>query len=314
MIYLRILPEHLKAQDTPMTFNLIFRNKNDGKKYLACSKGDILDEQRLSQISARDDKGENLVLRISDLEAFVETFGHEQEVQNLNHEQIKLKKLSDERLSLLEMYRSNEPFNFLKYIQDVDTLEDFKTMVESAKIEIDAFSLSKSEEHSTLINFVSFALSRLGELSAGVAFCYFLTNRLNIKEESTILELLTAYALRELGYGYLYPGQNRNEDPDYDKYPMFTHHVLNLSKGLSNKSISRIILEHRENINGSGFPRGKSEQQTHFNSYIIGACHELFDIFVNQQKGKDFSKALGLCSNNTNLHPELTSTFKSLRR
>ena len=68
MIYLRIPPSLITPQVDPLNFNLIFKNKNDGRKFLACSKGDILNEERVQDILQRDAKGQELVLRVDDLQ------------------------------------------------------------------------------------------------------------------------------------------------------------------------------------------------------------------------------------------------------
>lgn len=314
MIYLRIPPSLITPQVEPLNFNLIFKNKNDGRKFLACSKGDILNEERVQDILQRDAKGQVLVLRVDDLESFLAVFGNEDEINAENEEQLRLLKLQKERESLLRMYMSNEPYNFLKSTREIVVLEDFRTMVESAKIEVEAMSLKESKEVSNLIHFVSFALSRLSELSAGVAFTYFLCRRIGISQETELLELMCAYAFRELGLGYLYPGSKRKEDPDFFKYPMFTQHLLSVGKVSITKSVSRYILEHRENYDGSGFPRAKGEDQTSFNSYILGAVHELFRVFIVELRGREFNKALNIASNKAFIHTELTSTFKSLKK
>ncbi|MBC77766.1 MAG: hypothetical protein CME64_17305 [Halobacteriovoraceae bacterium] len=312
MIYLRVPPTLISQQDDPLEFNLIFKNKNDGKKFLACAKGDILSEDRLKDIVERDDKGQLLVLRMADLESFISTFGNEEKLKEENEEQLRLQKLFEDRKSLLAMYQANEPYNFLKSVREIEALPDFKTMVESVKIEVEAMSLKHSKEFSNLIQYVSFSLSRLSELSAAVAFIFFLCKRINISADQDILEIMCAYAFRELGYGYLHPGSKRNEDPDFQKYPMFTQHLLSLGKISITKNVSRYILEHREKHDSTGFPRGKGEDQTAFNSYIVGGVHELFRVYMMELKGKSFSKALSVSSKKQGIHPELTSVFYSL--
>lgn len=314
MMFYIIPPQSLKPVEQELPFHLFLRNKHSGIKNLACAKYDILGQERLDDIIERVEKGEELLIADEDLEDFAKLFGGEDRILEENKEQIELRRLQRERVDLLKSDYPEEALLFENLVKEAREKESFASLVKAAKTYIEAYSLEESAYFSTLISFCSFALSRSGVMPAGAAFCYFLAKKHSIEDPLDLLEITAAFCLRELGYSYLKLGKDRERDPDYRKYPMFSQHLLTLSKAPFSKNVSRYVLEHRETYLKTGFPRGKGEEHTHFHSYIVGAGHHFFDIYYREFEGKDIDKALAKVANSGLIHPQIAATLYGLKR
>lgn len=317
MIFLRVHIHLLKEMDTPLPFNLIFRNNHTGVKNLACAKGDILNSERMADIALRVEKGEELIIPDTALETFEELFEDPESpgiVKELNKKQLALRELEKERAQRFEKEYPEKAGLFEKLLHEARLKDSFSSLVEAARAEIESYPLSQSQHFSTMIAYSSFCLSRNGELPAGCAFIFFLGKKLGIKEPMELMNLMAAYSLREIGCAYLKLGKQKHRDPDYEKYPLFSQHILTLSKANFPKDVSRFIMEHRENHNETGFPRGKNEEQTHFHSYIVGAVHLLFHIYYKDLKGRFIDQAITQAANSGVIHPQISTTLYSLKR
>lgn len=314
MMFYKVPFELIHTTEEALPFHLFIRNNHTGKKNLACAKNDTLTTERLEDIQERAQKGEEPLILDESLDEFDSVFGNKDKILEANREQIQLKELEERRV---KFYAENypEPDKILtQTLKEARENNTFLPMVEAARAQIESFSLKRSQYFSTLVSFCSFLLSREGELPSGIAFSFFLAQKLKIENQEDLLEIAVAYSLRELGYAYLKLGKDRLNDPDYEKYPMFTQHILSLAKTPFSKNISRYILEHREKHNQTGFPRGKGEQHTHYHSYIVGACHELFQIYYKAQKGKEFNNALAKAGKSSEIHPQIAATIYGFHR
>lgn len=314
MMYYRVPPHLISAQKEPLEFHLFYRNLHSGQKNLACAKDDTLDETKVQDMTNRTEKGEELLIVDESLEMFAQMFGGEEEILEANKEQIELKRLQEERAERYRLDYPEEAGLFEGLLKEARTKDSMASLVKAAKAQIENFSLEVSPYFSTMITFCSYTLSRSGELPAGAAFCYFLAKKSGVKDPLDLLEITAAFALRELGYSYLKLGQERREDPDYEKYPMFSQHLLNLAQAPFSTNVSRYILEHRETYLQTGFPRGKGENHTHFHSYIVGATHVFSEIYYQEFKGRELDRALLKASQTEGMYPPLSSTLYGLKR
>lgn len=314
MFFYKVPINILEKTDTPINFCLLFKNQHNGRKELACSKGDCLDEERMNEIQERVEKGESVLLADIELQDFLNTFNNREALNEFNARQLHLRDLDrDKKQHYKKAFEDTElDFNFM--VQQIRQEDDFSTLIEASKAQVESFSRQVSPYFSFLISFCANLFSAPGELPASSAFCFMLAQKLKADNEIDLMELTVAFSLREIGLAYLAQSDDRESDPDYRMYPMFSQHLVSLSSAPFSKNVSRYIIEHRELIDGSGFPRNKTHEQTHFYSHIVGACHGLFKQYFEIQKGKDFNKALRLSGGKNSLPNEITSAIISLAR
>lgn len=122
---------------------------------------------------------------------------------------------------------------------------------------------------------VSNVLSRMENLNADMldhcertsVLCYALGKEIDLEPEELEIVWMAGY-LHEVGKVGLGEIKLRDELIDLEKiYPYFTVAILNNFEGF--ESLSKIIMQHKENVDGSGYPMGLQHEDIDLLAMIV---------------------------------------------
>ncbi len=136
------------------------------------------------------------------------------------------------------------------------------------------------------------------EIGNVLFFCNVIGEKLNFTPIE-LNRLLKAAAIYNIGYSTLDQSVVSKEDElnskEWDeirKHPMAGYHML---KNLSlYADVAEIILEHHENIDGSGYPRGLTEQQLQKETLVLSVVSDYFSMCNNRPYRKALSSEMAI--------------------
>lgn len=209
-----------------------------------------------------------------------------------------------------------EDFLFKDAFNQAFDSQNFIHLIKRMCAEVANFSYSNSKEQTQLINTILTLINRDTQLNREVALAYFLAKTLKIKDETTLLSLALACYLKDLGLTQLNYHSDFESfllDENANKISAYSLFVFAKSGIEINFLTKRIIIEYLEQIDGSGMPRGKKDDQIHILSQVCAASSYIFklkgDMDVNAKK---LAKNYEINEKKYNLHPEVLSTIDYL--
>lgn len=283
MMYLKVSPYFLKELDKELPVNIFYFNPFSKTKGLALSKGEIPQPERIQEILQMSEKGFFIEVREADLDS-LKTIGLDS--SKILMEGTQILTLRDEELKAKESLKSRAPVNYLELFRGSCMRDNFEAVIKVTTEDLASFSTEVSVYQTQMKKFLLKALARKSYLVNGCSFLYFLLKKLKKEDELEILEILSAYFLKDIGISQISFDNRFNEADDlYRKHPMLSIYFMSKFGFEPSKELKRYILEHHEQINGMGFPREKNQDQIHPNSLLIAlADHVFYSNHQNKQR------------------------------
>jgi hypothetical protein len=308
MLYLKISPLFLKKLERDLPFNIFYFNPFSNTKGLAFAKGEVPAKERIEEILQMNEKGFFIEIREADLNSLK---GAGLDATEILIEGSQVLSLRDEELKAKDNIKNRAPTNYLELFKGSSMRDNFDPVIKVTKEDLASFSTEVSVYQTQLKKFLLKALTRQSYLVNGCSFLYFLLKKLKKEDELEILEVMTAYFLKDIGISQISFNNRFNEADDlYRKHPMLSIYFMIKFGFEPSKELKRYILEPHERINGTGFPREKAKDQIHPNSLLISLVDHVF--YLNHQnKQKRIPKILEALDNNVFLddHIAIAKSF-----
>lgn len=161
--------------------------------------------------------------------------------------------------------------DYLKKSLDSNDFTDIITYVKNQMIFFDPFC---NEEVSTLWKDAPRLFSKDNFLNRQVAIGFLLAQSLGY-EQKQLASIVFAIWFKNLGLSQINESMIHNKSDEYIKYPYYTTYVLSKQSFEFSHLTKRLILEHCERMDGSGFPRGKKDSYIHPLSSIVAIVDEI---------------------------------------
>lgn len=187
-----------------------------------------------------------------------------------------------------------EPFEFSKECRIAVKTDNFDKLIERAHDEILTFSVKTSHTVSLAIYLTELLLTKDNLTNRIVAVSYFLAKTLDISSYEVLSDLIVAAYLHHVGNTQL--DQSLSHAPTfkmyeddlkrYKKHPGLAFHLLKKSGVELSPRCIRIILEHHERSDGSGYPSEKMIDHIEPASLILGAVSHVFEFSEGKITGQ----------------------------
>ena len=180
---------------------------------------------------------------------------------------------------------SEELFPFKEILARASKSNDFLAIIKRARIEIMAFSPRISESVSLASYLADHLLKEDNQINRIVALSYFMAKNADMKDESTLGDLVCAAFLSHIGHTQLdlFYSQNAclkfsaNQQNQYRKHPGLAHHLMRKSKAPLSDRVFKIIEDHHERSDGRGYPRGIIGSALDPLALILGAVSHIIE-------------------------------------
>ena len=283
MLYLKIVPDFLLNLDKILSFNVFYFNPFTGQKGIVLGKGDHLGEERRLIVKEMIDKGFHIEVREADLDKIRAL---ELDILQVLLDGERLLAMRKNEIEARELHLQNERPNFLEIFKGCILRDNFGPIIDLVKLEIATYSSEVSPYQTQLKSFLLKALARPTYMTNGASFLFLLLKKLKVVDELEILEVLTAFFLKDIGISQIAFNERLKElSEPFQKHPMFSIYYLTKFGFDPSVQVKRYILEHQEFADGSGYPRQKNQNQLHANSLLIGMVdHIFYSNHQNKQK------------------------------
>lgn len=176
-------------------------------------------------------------------------------------------------------------FNFQISFNEAVNKNDFTNLIEWAKCEIMSFSVTISPTVSLAGNLAGTLMNGDNNVNRVVALSYQLAKLMAIMDEEALSDLVCAAFFHHLGLTQLDYEETRKkivalsgtDRKDYESHPGLSLHILNKSTLELSERTKRIISDHHERADGSGFPSHKKDGEIDQLSLILGAASFIID-------------------------------------
>lgn len=213
-----------------------------------------------------------------------------EEIHKCNEFQFRMFELWQSRM---EQYSEivEETFLFTEELHSAVEKDDFMPIIQRARAELLLFPITISNNVSMMTQLAERVLVQDNLITRSLSFTYFFAKKYGIKDQEALANLMIAALCKDMGLvlinlDYLKDTEQLLENDNYLKHPMLTIYILSKLSIEFNKTIKRIILEQHEQVDGSGFPRGKKESHISILSQIAQLGDYLFRSSMEQVDGK----------------------------
>lgn len=172
--------------------------------------------------------------------------------------------------------------------------ENFLPFIEQVRQEILVFKVNISNTTSLAIKFAEKLMNQDNSCNRVVALSFALARLMGIKGDEKYGDLVSASFLHHLGQTQydreevLIPVHKMSDDKikQYKKHPGLSHHLIRKSGiALSDRAI-KIILEHHERVDGSGFPYMKTGANIEPLALILGLVGHAIELSEGRITGE----------------------------
>ena len=194
------------------------------------------------------------------------------QIEELNRELLKNWR---EFQALRDSYQNHyEPsWSHLPVLAEAIRDDDFQALL--LKIQADLTQLNPgSSFEATMVNSLEKTLHRDTKYSRMIAFSYCLFRYLKNEEQGLLFSFLGAALYKDLGLSQVSDFEERS--PVYLKHPYYSLFLLKKLPLELPADCQLLILDHHEAPDGSGFPKGKTEQHIHTLSGVLKAAEVIF--------------------------------------
>ncbi len=299
MNFLSLKHTYIESYEGSFDFDLYLFDEKRYNRIFALKAKSPLTRERFAEIQNLCLKG--LVLQFKD--EYLDEFKKlkiRDDIYRDNEKQIELEKT--EAKNLVKKTKL-EDFDVKEVLKSSVENSNFEPLILRAQKEISYFSIRVSQLQSDLIDFISNSLTRDSSLTRGAAFCYFLCKKIGVVKEIDILEVLTAYLLKDIGLTQIMISGYSPED--YSKHPAFSTMLLRRMDIKLSDNITKMIMESHERYDGLGFPLGKKEQFIYSGSKIVNLCDFIIENTYKVEPKINFYTCLRSVVNGRSLNNEV---------
>lgn len=210
-------------------------------------------------------------------------------------EQHELEKELYTNIKLRENFETkNGPLIFQSEFELACETDDFSKIIEYARVEILTFSVTESKTVSLAIELAKVHLIGDDFLNRIVAVSYYFAKTLDIKDVTTLSDIIAGAYLSHIGYTQLsskllITPRNQLDAKDkalYEKHTILSNHLIKKSHLEITQTCQKIIMDHHERINGGGYPAMKYENTIAIEALIVGAISHVFEFSSGRMNGK----------------------------
>lgn len=186
----------------------------------------------------------------------------------------------------------------------VSSGDDFLPLILAVREEILDYSLRVSPTVSLAVFFAETLMQVDHFTNRVVAMGYMMAKELGFIDEKDLSDLICGSFLAHIGYTQLPCSLLKRPQLSFDhdvksswkKHPGYSIHLIQKSRCLLTEQCLKIIDQHHERVDGSGFPEGLKDKHCHQLSLILGCSSHLFELMMGRIDGKvlSFHEAIGL--------------------
>jgi len=285
--FFEITKDHLKGKKT-FPFQLFIYNPVHKNYSLVLNGNRPLTKELEAFIDYLIDRGGKLSILKKQKKTFlVAQETNEAEVPSLKTRE--LHELEKERImyiKLREMYEAkNGSFAFQSEFGKAVESDDFLSIIERARVEILTFSVTNSYTVSFAIELSKKHLIKDNFINRIVATCYHLTKTLNINDPEALSDVIVGSFLMHLGYTQISFSSVKKpfitmfdeEKKMFKKHTILGQHLLKREQSPLSDRCKKIILDHHERYNGSGYPLEKFGESIDSLALLVGAVAHIFE-------------------------------------
>lgn len=283
--YFHIDKEHLKGERI-FGFNLFIFHPVSGKYTVYLYGNSPLTKEKIEFMDFLLSKGGELAVMKKQSKTFLRSLNHKQEdIPSLKEvEEDPLEKRGRELKEVLST-EAEDVFPFKEILGSSSKSNDFSAIIRRARLEIMAFSPRVSPCVSLASYLAEHLLKEDNHTNRIVVLSYYMAKNLDMKDESTLGDLVCAAYFAHIGLTQLdlFYSQNAclNYSPKqknkFQKHPGLAHHLIRKSKVELNERVLKIIEDHHERDDGRGYPRGIMGSALEPLSLILGAVSHVLE-------------------------------------
>lgn len=170
---------------------------------------------------------------------------------------------------------------------------DFLPFIEAARLEICSYDQRTSHTQSLAMHFARELLIEDNELNRIVALSFFLAKTIDVEDPQSLSDLVCAGYLAHIGKtqaplsNYTQPQikMDNKQQKWHQRHGAFSQHLLRKSGVDLSERCLKIIEQHHERVNGSGFPYQLRAQSIEPLALILGALDHIFDYHTGRVTG-----------------------------
>lgn len=283
--YFHIEKSHLK-DDKIFGFNLYIYHPVSKSYTIYLHGNSPLTREKEEFMDFMLEKGGQLAVSLNQSKTFLRSMEYQKEdIPSLKTQPIdELEKQQKEMKELLEQ-ESEDLFPFKEILSQSALNNNFKPLIQRARLEIMTFSPRISVNVSTASYLAEHLLKEDNHLNRTVALCYFIAKNMDIKDESTLAAMVCASYFAHIGQTGLDLFFSRTEQLKlspkqknrYQKHPGLAHHLMRKSKADIDTRVFKIIEDHHERQDGRGYPRGLMGANLDTLAMILGAVSHILE-------------------------------------
>ena len=291
--FYKVLPAYFEL-DKLYSFNIYFYDPIREQRLVDVYATTKLSEDHFEKWHLYITKGGYLQIDFDDTEIFYEECDKDfSDLRSANPFYFKMLDLQEKRI-LEYQEQANATFHLREVINNISDSDDFKPLINRVKSEIMCFPLYISNTVSICTELVDKTFHRdiIPVRAACIAYVFAKQNK--IEDIEILASLVIASLSQNIGYGLLNHDLLSDylklvDDDIFLKHPMLSIYLLSKTGFEFDKLTKRFILEHHEQSDGSGFPRGKKEDHIHFCSFIINLADQVIQYSSGNINGRKTS-------------------------
>lgn len=267
------IPHDIFFADASYSFDIFLYDKNSDSRIVSFYASTTIDAEREDKYLSMVRKGASFQILHDELDSFCsETQIPQKDIEDIN------KTLFD--MIYLEIARKNKYLELssenihLKKFFSSD--KNFNTLIKVTNAQILLFPLTISYE----VTFTTHLVEKLFTQQIPVVFEAVLTFQfaklLKVEDPEVLSSALLASMFKDLGTTQV--PVDFDDINFYEKHPMLTILILSKFNFSFSNLTKRLILEHHEVYDGSGYPRNKQDTNIHFLTHAIRLSHELINL------------------------------------
>lgn len=310
---------HKLKVDQSYPFRIFIYDPRGDHRIVGAYEQEVLTQEKVDEWEVYQNAGAKFQIHIIDEDLFYKLIPEGREhIKIYNADYFFCCELKERRDKLPK----NSKFHLREEIAFASNSNDFKSLISYVKKEVLCFPLTISEEVSTCTTLVEKLFVKDIRPVRVATLAFLIAENLKITDEIMISQLLISCLVRDLGLALISRdmllSDEKYNDEYYLKHPMLSIFLLSKSSFDFSDQVKRYILEHHEQSDGSGFPRGKKETHIHRLSMIINLSEQIIDHFQNNYDKENrnlltainiYYKRLDIGSANTSFPQDLTDSL-----
>lgn len=280
MIEFYKVESHFFEVEKEFSFNIYFFDKRRDRRIVGLHAGSPMLEELSQEWKQLEEKGVYFQIHCDSKKEFLyETGVTEEELLEVNKFYIRMFNLQAERI---EKFEEKSKLNFLlkNVLNEISQTDDFMPLISRVRDEVLCFPLTMSETVSITTELIDKLFVRDIAPVRVAALSYMIAKQNKIVDIEQLSMTLIAALLKDLGLSlirssYVQNFEKLSRQDIYEKHAMLSIYILSKTGFEFNKKIKRLILEHHEQSDGSGFPKEKKESHIEYLSFIINLSDQV---------------------------------------